>query len=61
VFEIVRSPHRQSTARKLSGRLALSALEQNLAAAVPSAQGRLAFIVDVATAAMTEVVAEDVE
>ncbi len=34
---------------------ALSALEQALADSVPSARGRLAFIADIATAAMTEI------
>ncbi len=34
---------------------ALSVLEQMLASEAPSARGRLAFIVDVATAAMTEI------
>jgi hypothetical protein len=34
---------------------AISALEQALADTVPAARGRLAFIVDVATAAMTEI------
>lgn len=34
---------------------AISALEQALADHVPAARGRLAFIVDVATAAMTEI------
>lgn len=37
---------------------AISALEQALAESVPAARGRLAFIVDVATAAMTDVATE---